>query len=56
MIVKELSNKQLVKGYREAKRVFRSTPAGTKEEITAENILNLFWDELNNRNLDLRNY
>lgn len=56
MIIKELSNKELVKGYREAKKVFIKAVLLSKEEEVADSILDMFWNEMENRNLDLRNY
>jgi hypothetical protein len=56
MIIKELSNKELVKGYKEARKVFIKAVLLSKEEEVADNILDMFYNEMSNRKLDLRNY
>jgi hypothetical protein len=55
-MVKQLSNKQLVKGYKEARKVFIKAVLLSKEEEVADSILDMFYNEMSNRNLDLRNY
>lgn len=56
MIIKELSNKELVRRYKEAKKVFIKTDLLGKEETEAENTLDLLCNEIGRRNLNLRNY
>jgi hypothetical protein len=56
MIIKELSNKELVKGYREVKKAFIKADLLGEEEKEIENKLDEYWNEISDRNIDLRNY
>jgi hypothetical protein len=54
--IKTLSNVELVKVYQEAKVNFRNAVEGTPEELEADRIYTELFNELNDRNIDLRDY
>lgn len=56
MNIKDLSNTELVKQYKIAKLKFIKATEGTPDESEAERIYDELFKELNNRDIDLRNY
>jgi hypothetical protein len=54
--IKDLSNSELVAEYQQAKKNFREAIEGTKEEIEADRLYTKLFKELNDRNIDLRDY
>jgi len=54
--IKTLSNNELVKAYKVAKVNFRNAVEGSQEEIECDRIYTEMFNELNERNLDLRDY
>jgi hypothetical protein len=54
--IKTLSNNELVNTYKVAKVNFRNAIEGTPEELEADRIYSELVNELNERNLDLRDY
>jgi hypothetical protein len=56
MSINKLSNEQLVKEYKIAKNNFVFAPEFSEQESEFEKLYDALFKELNNRNLDLRNY